>query len=76
MLSSIETVVKKNEIYRRKAKKKAIKILTNKKRKVNDVQDNFSDAEIPYTKPYRDTFTKKDKIYRKKSKESSNKNVD
>ena len=55
---------KKDEIYRRKAKKKAIKILaTNKKRKVNDEQqDKFSDAEtIPYAEPYRNTsFTKKD----------------
>ena len=63
---------KKDEIYRRKAKKKAIKILTtNKKRKVNDEQqNNFSDAEtIPYAEPYRNTsFTKKDEIYRKKAK--------
>ena len=70
-LSLIETPVKKDEIYRRKAKKKAIKVLTtNKKRKVNDErQDNFSDAEtIPYAEPYRDTsFTKNDEIYRKKS---------
>ena len=62
---------KKDEIYRIKAKKKAIKILTtNKKRKVNDErQDNFSDAEtIPYAEPYRNTsFTKKDEIYRKKA---------
>ena len=53
---------KKDEIYRRKAKKKATKILTtNKERKVNDErQDNFPDAEtIPYAEPYRDTsFTK------------------
>ena len=63
---------KKDEIYRRKAKKKAIKILTtNKKRKVNDQrQDNFSDAEtIPYAEPYRNTsLIKKDKIYGKKAK--------
>ena len=65
---------KKDEIYRRKAKKKAIKIL-NKKRKLNAVadssheQDNLSDAEtIPYAEPYRGTFTKNDEIYRKKSK--------
>ena len=38
---------KKDEIYRRKAKKKAVKILTtNKKRKVKDERhDDFSDAE-------------------------------
>ena len=63
---------KKDEIYRRKAKKKAIKLLTtNKKRKVNDErQDNFSDAEtVPYAEPYRNTsFTKKDEIYREKAK--------
>ena len=63
---------KKDEIYRRKAKKKVIKILTiNKKRNVNDErQDNFSDAEtIPYAEPYRNTsFTKKDEIYRKKTR--------
>ena len=43
---------KKDEIYRRKANKKAVKILTtNKKRKVNDErQDNFSDAETKKTK--------------------------
>ena len=66
---------KKDKIYRRKAKKKAIKILTtNKKRKVNDErQDNFSDAEtIPYAEPYRNTsFTKKDEIYRKKAKKKA-----
>ena len=70
---------KKDKIYRRKAKKKAIKMLTtNKKIKVNDErQDNFSDAEtIPYAEPYRNTsFTKKDEIYNK-SKEKSNKDVD
>ena len=65
---------KKDEIYRRKAKKKAIKIL-NKKRKLksvahsSDEEDNPSDAEtIPYAEPYRGTFTKKDEIYGKKSK--------
>ena len=39
---------KKNEIYRRNARKKAIKTLTNKKRKLRSVlqsDDNFSDAE-------------------------------
>ena len=65
---------KKDEIYRRKTKKKAIKIL-NKKRKLkavvvsSDEEDNPSDPEtIPYAEPYRGTFTKKDEIYRKKSK--------
>ena len=63
---------KKDEIYRRKAKKKAIKILTNKKRKVIDEQNNILDGEtIPYAEPYRDTFTKKDKIYRKKAKKKA-----
>ena len=66
---------KKDEIYIRKAKKKAIKILTtNEKRKVNDErQDNFSDAETaPYAEPYRNTsFTKKDEIYRKKAKKKA-----
>ena len=64
---------KKDEIYRRKAKKKATKIL-NKKIKLkavvdsSDEQDNLSVAEtIPYAEPYRGTFTKKDEIYRKKS---------
>ena len=62
---------KKDEISRRKAKKKAMKILTSKKRKeiTDDEQDNFSDAEtIQYAEPYRDTFTKKDEIYRRKAK--------
>ena len=39
---------KKNEIYRRNARKKVIKTLTNKKRKLRSVvksDDNFSDAE-------------------------------
>ena len=45
-----DTFTKKDEIYRKKAKKKAIKIL-NKKRKLkpvvesDDMQNNFSDAE-------------------------------
>ena len=71
---------KNDEIYRRKAKKKAIKILTtNIKRKVNDEQqDNFSDAEtIPYAEPYRNTsFTKKRRNIYEKSKEKSNKDID
>ena len=66
---------KNDEIYRRKAKKKAMKILTtNKKRKANDErQDNISDAEtIPYAEPYRNiSFTKKDEIYRKKAKKKA-----
>ena len=64
---------KKNEIYRRNARKKVIKTLTNKKRKLRSVvksDDNFSDAEtIQYTEPYRDT-SKKDEIYRRKAKKS------
>ena len=74
-LSLIDTPVKKDKIYRRKAKKKAIKILTtNKKRKVNDErQDSFSDAEtIPNAEPYRNaSFTKKDEICRKKAKKKA-----
>ena len=70
---------KKAEMYRRKAKKKAIKILTiNKKRKVNDKrQNNFSHTEtIPYAELYRNTsFTKKDEIYRKKAKEKAMKTL-
>ena len=66
-------------MYRRKAKKKAIKILTiNKKRKVNDKrQNNFSHTEtIPYAELYRNTsFTKKDEIYRKKAKEKAMKTL-
>ena len=61
---------KKDEIYRKKAKKKEIKKLTSKKRKVNtdNEQDNFSDGKtIPYAEPYRNTFTKKDEVYRKKA---------
>ena len=65
---------KKDEIYRRKAKKKAIRIL-NKRRKLNPVaksnneQDNFSDTEtIPYAEPYRDTFTKKRKYIGKRQR--------
>ena len=65
---------KKNEIYRRNARKKAIKTSTNKKRKLRSVvkcDDNFSDAEtIQYAEPYRDT-SKKDKIYRRKAKKKA-----
>ena len=61
----------KNKIYRRNARKKAIKTLTNKKRKLRSVvksDDNFSDSEtIQYADPYRDT-SKKDEIYRRKTK--------
>ena len=67
---------KKSKIYRRNARKKAIKIL-NKKRKSrpvvqrDDVEDNFSDAEtIQYAEPYRDT-SKKDEIYRRKPKKKA-----
>ena len=64
---------KKIEIYRRNAWKKAIKTLTNKKRKLRSVvnsDDNFSDAEaIQYTEPYRDT-SKKNEIYRRKAKKN------
>ena len=66
---------KKSKIYRRNARKKAIKIL-NKKRKLknvvesDDAQDNLLDAKaIPYAEPYRDT-SKKDEIYRRNAKKS------
>ena len=64
---------KKDKIYRRKPKKKAIKILTSKKRKVREIlsSDENSDAEtIQYVEPYRDT-SKKDKIYRRKAKKKA-----
>ena len=66
---------KKDEIYRRKAKKKAIKILTtSKKRKMREIlssDENFSDAEtIQYAEPYRDT-SKKDEIYRRRAKKKA-----
>ena len=66
---------KKDEIYRRKAKKKATEVLTtSKKRKVRKVlssDGNFSDAEtIQYAEPYKDT-SKKDKIYRGKAKKKA-----
>ena len=60
--------------YRKKAKRKALKILRVKlKRKAeNDLFDNLSDAEtIPYAEPYKNTFTKKDEIYRKKAKKKA-----
>ena len=67
---------KKSKIYKRNARKKAIKTL-NKKRKLkpvvesDDVQDNFLDTEtIQYAEPYRDT-SKKDEIYRRNAKKSS-----
>ena len=51
--------------------KKAIKTLTNKKRKLRSgvkSDDNFSDAETTqYIEPYRDT-SKKDELYRRKAK--------
>ena len=60
---------KKDEIYRKKAKKKAIKILTtSKKRNVREIlssDENFSDTEtIQYAEPYRDT-SKNDEIIKK-----------
>ena len=65
---------KKNEIYKRNARKKSIKTLTNKKRKLRSLvksDDNISDAEtIQYAEPYRDT-SKKDEIYRKKPKKKA-----
>ena len=67
---------KKNEIYRRNARKKAIKMLTaSKKRKLRSVvksEDNFLEAEtISYAEPCRNTLTKKDEIYRKKAKKKA-----
>ena len=69
---------KKDKIYRKKAKKKTIKIL-NKKRKLksvagsSDEKDNSSDAEtIPYAKPYRNpSFPKKTKYIGKKQKKKA-----
>ena len=56
---------KKGKIYRIKAKKKAIKILNNKRKlkavvdSSSDEQNNLSNAETrPYAEPYRGTFTK------------------
>ena len=66
----------KDQIYRRKAKKKAIQILTKKRKEISDdEQDHFSDAEtIQYAEPYREASTK-DEIYNK-SEEKSHKNID
>ena len=69
MLNLIETPVKKNEIGRRKAKKKAIKILTtSQKSKVREIlsSDENSNAEtIQYAEPYRDTSKKRRDIQKK-----------
>ena len=54
---------KKNEIYVRNARKKAIKTLTNKKTKLRS-------ETIQYAEPYRDT-SKKDEIYRRKAKKKA-----
>ena len=62
------TFTNKVEIYRRNAKKKALKILRNKRRRV----DPPSDAEtIPYTVPCKNTFSKRDNLYRRKAKKQS-----
>ena len=54
--------------------KKAIKTLTNKKRKLRSgvkSDYNFSDAETTqYTEPYKDT-SKKDELYRRKAKKKA-----
>ena len=73
------TFTKKDEIYRKKAKKKAIKTLTKKKAQdsidgetILFVGDNLSHTEtIQYAEPCRGTFTKKDKIYRTKTKKKA-----
>ena len=69
------TFIKKDEIYRKKAKKKAIKTLVTCNVTFSDaetipyVDDNLSDTEtIQYVEPYRGMFTKKDEIYRAKTK--------
>ena len=64
------TFTKRDEIYRRNAKKKALKFLIKKRRKTaTRQQDPPLDAEtIQYAEPYRDTFTRRDSIYRKKAK--------
>ena len=72
MLSPIEKLVQKTK-YTTKAKKKAIKILTNKRRKLNtdNEEETFSDAEIILNaEPYRDT-SKKDEMYRKKARKKA-----
>ena len=61
------TFTKKDEIYRKKAKKKALKILTNKRREKAKIDDDSDVETIQYAEPHRNTFTKKDEIYRKKA---------
>ena len=79
-----KNLFKKKERFRRKAKKKknALRIITRARKscaklnrkagdRLDDLLDN-SDAEtIPYTEPYRNTFTKKDEIYRRNAKEKA-----
>ena len=65
------TFTKKDEIYRRNAKKKALKILRNKRKRV----DPSSDAEtIPYVEPYKDKTSKRDNLYKKKPKKRTENN--
>ena len=77
-----ENLFKKKERYRRKAKQNALRVIKKArksraklKRKAEDRLDDLfdnSDAEtIPYTKPYRNTFTKNDEIYRKNAKKKA-----
>ena len=76
------TFTKKDEIYRRNAKKKALKILRNKRKRVDPLPDAetipyaepyvdpLSVAEtIPYVEPYKVKTSKRDKLYREKAKE-------
>ena len=71
MQNFIETLIlKKVEIYRRKAKKEVLKYWKKKRRKTA-VGNPLSDTEtIQYAEPYRDTFTKRDEIYRRKAKKT------
>ena len=77
-----KNLFKKSEIYRRKAKQNALRIIakarkscTKLKRKAKDRLDDLldnSDAETnSYTEPYKNTLTKKDEIYRRNAKKKT-----
>ena len=82
MIINKNTLTKIDDIYRKKARNKAIKILTKAKKsraklkrkadkKLEEIIDD-SDAEtIQYAEPYRNTFTKKYEIHRKKAKKKA-----
>ena len=82
------TFTKKDEIYRRNAKKKALKILRNKRKRVDPPSDAetilyaesyvdpASDAEtISYIEPYKDKTSKRNKLYREKAKKRAIKTI-